>query len=120
MQIEVFQLPDNSGFFGMHIHESGDCTPPFDNTGLHYNPTNQNHPGHAGDLPPLLASNGYAWTAFYDGRLTIPDIIGRSLVIHGMRDDFTTQPAGGSGKKIACGVIEATPPEWGKLFGVLS
>lgn len=111
IQVEVFrlpdqQLPDCSGFFGMHIHENGDCTLPFDKTGLHYNPTNQEHPNHAGDLPPLLSKDGYAWTAFYDGRLALADVLGRSLVIHDMRDDFTTQPAGGSGEKIGCGVIE--------------
>lgn len=58
-----------------------------------------------GDLPPLLSNRGYAWTAFYDTRFGISDIVGRSLIIHENRDDFTTQPAGDSGKKIACGVI---------------
>jgi len=33
-----------------------------------------------------------------------PDIEG--IVIHSSYDDFTSQPAGGSGTKIACGVIE--------------
>jgi Cu-Zn family superoxide dismutase len=32
-------------------------------------------------------------------------IIGKSLVIHAMPDDNRTQPAGGSGARIACGVI---------------
>lgn len=110
LQVEVFHLPDqdlpgSSGFFGMHIHEYGDCTLPFDKTGNHYNPSNQEHPNHAGDLPPLLSSGGYAWMSFYDGRLTISDVVGKSLVIHGMRDDFTGQPSGDSGMKIGCGVI---------------
>lgn len=111
IQVEVFHLPDqnlpnNSGFFGMHIHDIGDCTPPFDQTGSHYNPTNREHPFHSGDLPPLLSNHGYAWTAFCDARFAIPDIIGKSLIIHENRDDFTTQPSGDSGTKIACGVIE--------------
>lgn len=111
VQVEVTHLPDQkypdrSGFFGMHIHEVGDCTPPFDKTGMHYNPTDQAHPFHSGDLPPLLSNHGYAWMAFYDARFTIPDIIGRSLIIHENRDNFTTQPSGDSGAKIACGVIE--------------
>lgn len=110
VQVEVFHLPDQnnpgaSGFFGMHIHENGNCTPPFDQSGSHYNPTSQQHPFHDGDLPPLLSNRGYAWTAFYDTRFGISDIVGRSLIIHENRDDFTTQPAGDSGKKIACGVI---------------
>lgn len=39
VQVEVLHLPDQtspnrSGCFGMHIHETGDCTPPFDKTGM--------------------------------------------------------------------------------------
>lgn len=97
----------SSNFFGMHIHENGDCTPPFDKTGSHYNPANVRHPEHAGDLPPLLSNNGYAWAVFYSGRLRPDDIIGKSVVIHSMRDDFSSQPAGDSGTKIGCGVIQA-------------
>ena len=106
---EVQGLPASNptGYFGMHIHEFGNCALPFDQTGNHYNPTNQPHPLHAGDLPPLLSNEGYAWTAFFDGRFSISEIIGKSLVIHDMRDDFTTQPSGGSGAKIGCGVIES-------------
>lgn len=47
---------------------------------------------------------------FYDARFTIPDIIERSLIIHENRDNFTTQPSGDSGTKIACGTIEAYVP----------
>lgn len=108
---EVFHLPDSampmsSGFFGLHIHESGNCTKPFDKTGNHYNPGNMPHPKHAGDLPPLLSNNGYSWMAFYDSRFTLPEIIGKSVVIHGSRDDFTSQPSGDAGVKIGCGVIK--------------
>ena len=150
---EVYSLP-GSGFFGMHVHEFGDCSqssgnmmpfpgivqprgnmwemntiqtsdnmqtmgnmqnrnvrPPmgmqaFPNTGNHYNPGNVPHPEHAGDLLPLLSNNGYAWMTFYTSRINIEDIIGRSVVVHSMRDDFTTQPSGNSGDKIGCGVIE--------------
>ena len=64
------------------------------------------HPNHSGDMPPLLGNQGYAWMAFYDKRFTIPEIIGKSLIIHRMPDNFTTQPAGDSGERIACGVIK--------------
>lgn len=112
MQIEVFGLPDSalfleSGFFGLHIHEKGDCTPDFEFTGGHYNPSNQMHPFHIGDLPPLLSDHGYAWMVVYDGRIRTPDIIGKSLIIHSQRDDFSSQPSGDSGEKIGCGVIRA-------------
>ncbi len=105
---EVHGLPDRtnpSGFYGMHIHEFGDCALPFDKTGTHYNPNNTTHPNHAGDLPPLLSNNGYAWMNFFTTHLTISEILGKSIIIHNMRDDFTTQPSGDSGAKIGCGLI---------------
>lgn len=109
IEVEVFGLPyinsSNSSFHGMHIHENGDCTPPFDKTGNHYNPKNQPHPKHAGDLPPLLGNSGYAYSVFYTDRFDADDIIGRSLIIHDNPDDFKTQPSGDSGSKIGCGVI---------------
>lgn len=39
-------------------------------------------------------------------KIKINDIIGRVIIIHDMPDDFTTQPSGNSGAKIACGRIE--------------
>ncbi len=102
---EILYLPKMNGFLGMHIHEIGDCTQPFDRTGNHYNPAGTEHPMHAGDLPPLLNNNGYAYLSFYDERFTIKDIIGRSVIIHSKRDDFTSQPSGDAGEKIGCGVI---------------
>ena len=89
----------------MHIHEYGDCSDDFANTGMHYNPTGADHPFHIGDLVPLLNSNGYAFTAFYDSFLRIEDVVGKTIIIHDNRDDFTSQPSGDSGEKIGCGVI---------------
>ena len=107
VSVEVYGIPDTSpsGFHGMHIHEVADCTPQFDKTGGHYNPMNTTHPKHAGDLLPLLSNNGYAYATFYDSRFAITDIVGKSIIIHSNRDDFTSQPAGDSGGKIGCGVI---------------
>ena len=36
-------------------------------------------------------------------KFTVNEIIGRTVIIHSQPDDFTTQPSGNSGKKIACG-----------------
>lgn len=102
---EILGLPRGNIFLGMHIHEIGDCTLPFDKTGTHYNPDETEHPMHAGDLLPLLNNNGYAYLSFYDERFTIKDIIGKSVIIHSQRDDFTSQPSGDAGEKIGCGVI---------------
>lgn len=113
IEAEFFGLPNvttpgSTDFYAMHIHEFGDCTPPFDKTGGHYNREERVpnlHPEHSGDLIPLFGNQGYAWTAFYDKRIVVPEITGKSVVVHRMRDDFTSQPAGDSGEKIACGVI---------------
>ncbi len=112
IEAELFNLPNVSptqisNFYGFHIHENGDCTPPFDKVGAHYNPTNQPHPDHLGDMIPLLGYDGYAWMAFFDRRFLLKDIIGKSVVVHALPDDFTTQPSGNSGEKIGCGVITA-------------
>ena len=107
--VEVYQLPVNeneeNSFYGMHIHETGDCTPPFEETGAHYNPSDMMHPMHVGDLPPLLGNQGYAFSIFFTSRFQVQDILNRSLIIHSSPDDFTTQPSGNSGTKIGCGVI---------------
>ena len=99
--------PENR-FYGFHIHETGDCSDNFTRTGNHYNPSGNEHPMHAGDLLPIMSADGNGWMVFYDSKLTIPQVVGRSVVVHGMPDDFTTQPSGNSGDKIGCGVIFAT------------
>lgn len=113
VEAEIFGLPNiglpgSSNFYAMHIHDSGDCSDHFSHTGLHYNPGNMPHPGHAGDMPPLLSNQGYAFSVFYDKRYTIQEIIGRSVIIHEKPDDFTSQPSGNAGDKIGCGRIEWT------------
>ena len=104
----IFGLPTKSetGFFGFHIHQGSACTgDDFSGTGSHYNPAEQAHPEHAGDLPPLLYCNGNAYLSVRTDRFSVKEIIGRTVVIHSDPDDFHTQPAGNAGKKIACGVI---------------
>lgn len=65
-------------------------------------------PYHAGDLPPIISCDGYFWMCVYIEQLALADILGCSVVVHAKADDFTSQPSGNSGDKIACGVIE----EW--------
>ena len=101
-------LPRESetGFFGFHIHQGESCSgADFSGTGSHYNPLEMPHPEHAGDLPPLLSCHGCAYLSFKTDRLSVQEILGRTVVIHSDPDDFHTQPAGNAGKKIACGVI---------------
>ena len=97
--------------FAFHIHEGaacrGDMADPFAKVGSHYNPQGCLHPYHAGDLPPLWGVNGYAFSAFLTARFAIEDIVGKTVVVHAGLDDFTTQPSGNAGAKIACGEIRA-------------
>lgn len=104
---------EKADFHGFHIHEFGNCTVgdpanPFTAAGGHWNPTNQPHPFHAGDLPPILATNGIGMLTFYDAQFKVKDVIGKSFILHEKADDFMTQPAGNSGLRLACGVIKST------------
>lgn len=95
--------------FGFHIHSgsqcSGDEENPFANALEHYNPRNCMHPAHAGDMPPLFGNNGYAFQIFLTDRFSVNEIIGKTVIIHSEPDDFTSQPGGNAGERIACGQI---------------
>lgn len=115
---EITGLPTSadrceSPVFGFHIHGgmscSGNASDSFADAMTHYNPSNCSHPFHAGDLPPLFGNNGYAFMSVLTNRFSVRDIIGKTIIIHSKQDDFTTQPSGNSGKKIACGVIRRMP-----------
>lgn len=112
---EATGLPYSQGrcekhIFGLHIHEGMSCTvndiDSFANTMGHYNPYGCPHPYHAGDLLPLFGAGGYAMSVFLSDRFKVNEVIGRTVIIHSAPDDFTTQPSGNSGKKIACGIIK--------------
>lgn len=111
---EIYSLPVvndvcKGGIFAFHIHGGGSCTgndtDEFADAGTHYNPKGCPHPYHAGDLPPLFSNNGYAYMQVLTDRFSLSEIIGKVVIIHSGTDDFTTQPSGNSGKKIACGKI---------------
>ena len=106
------------GLHGIHIHETGMCTPPgFESAGAHFNPTHKQHGFdnpkgfHLGDLPNIVVG--------YDGKVkakittreftlkpnlenSILDKDGSALVIHEDIDDYKTDPSGNSGARIAC------------------
>lgn len=115
MVVDICGLPESEDIcgqhiFAIHIHDGKECSGTsediFKNAGPHYNPNNCQHPEHAGDLPPLFSNKGCAWSALLNNRFKIKDIIGRTVIVHGGIDDFSSQPAGNAGKKIGCGVIK--------------
>lgn len=98
------------GPHGFHIHEFGNCEAgdpekPFAKAGGHWNPTNQPHPNHAGDFPVLFSNHGTARMCFFTDKFCVEDAIGKAVIIHESPDDYRTQPAGDSGRRLACGII---------------
>lgn len=113
---EVRGLPPGTEH-GFHIHDKGDCGDNGNASGGHFNPSGGMHgkfaaPGsHAGELPSLVADqSGVARFSVEVHAISLTEgatnnVVGRAVVVHRDRDDFTTQPAGNSGPRVACGVI---------------
>lgn len=111
------ELPPGTRAF--HIHEVGKCDPPFESAGGHFNPTGKQHgkdnPAgpHAGDMPNLEMPQGGRLKvqvvvkdiSLDNGRGSLLDADGASLVVHEGADDYKSDPAGNAGKRLACGVI---------------
>lgn len=104
---------------GFHIHEKGDCSAADAfSAGGHFNPTGQPHgramqgAHHAGDSDNVVANaSGVANINTHVMGVTLGggaanDIAGRAIVVHAAPDDYTSQPSGNAGARVACGVIE--------------
>ncbi len=104
------------GKHGFHIHEKGDCSSPdASSAGGHFNPMHQHHGGphtaerHVGDFGNIEVDASGKGHLVWKGKLDLNgpnSIIGKSVVVHEKADDLKTDPAGNSGARIACGVIE--------------
>jgi len=119
IEVNVSQLPP--GKHGIHIHAVGKCEgPAFTTAGGHLNPDAKKHGKenpegpHVGDLLNLeVKADGTAKTTLLDTMVTLgdgPNSVfhegGTAIVIHEKEDDYKTDPAGNSGARIACGVIQ--------------
>ena len=109
------------GIHGIHVHSVGRCDPPgFASAGAHFNPTGAKHGfnnsagPHRGDMPNVTVSaNGVLQEAVsLPGTSfgTLLDADGAALVVHARADDYSTDPSGNSGDRIACGVISLATP----------
>ena len=123
VEIKLDGLP--AGKHGMHFHEVGSCEDheQFKMAKGHIMPTGKPHGylhpegPHEGNLPNLIVSeDGAAHVELYTelvsvngrgGKVALLDDNGSVLMIHINEDDHTTQPIGGAGARIACGVIKA-------------
>ena len=113
--VEGTNLP--AGTHGVHVHETGSCSPDFTAAGGHWNPTDQSHGledpqgQHAGDMPNLEVGEDGTGSLQYtlQGGATFDELLGgdgSAFVVHAGEDDQTTDPSGDSGDRIACGVFE--------------
>ncbi|MET0580567.1 MAG: superoxide dismutase family protein [Pseudoxanthomonas sp.] len=110
-------LPPNSTH-GFHVHEKGDCSAvDASSAGPHFNPFGTAHgkaasgAHHAGDMDNVVANNeGVVKLDIHVSGVTlgggaVNDIAGRALIVHAAPDDYSSQPAGNAGARVACGVI---------------
>lgn len=118
VRVEVSNLPP--GERGIHIHEVGRCDPPgFETAGDHFNPDGRQHGTlnpegpHKGDLMNLvIRPDGTGLHVsiaeranLRTGEQSLLRDGGTAIIIHEERDDLRTDPTGGAGGRIACGVI---------------
>jgi Cu-Zn family superoxide dismutase len=116
------------GTHGFHIHANGKCAPgpdpagktvDFGAAGGHFDPEatgRHGHPEHdavrhAGDAPNLSAdAQGMATLRYNSPKITLvpgkTSVMGKALVVHADADDYKTNPAGNSGGRVLCGIIE--------------
>ena len=108
------------GAHGIHLHSVGACAPDFTAAKGHINPDGASHglrhpqgPDN-GDLPNLfVATDGSAKAQFFTTRVsladgTLPALLdtdGSAVIVHENPDDHLTQPIGGAGGRIACGIV---------------
>jgi Cu-Zn family superoxide dismutase len=110
------------GSKAVHIHEVGLCeAPSFESAGGHFNPGKAHHGigtrqgPHAGDLPNIVVdATGKGHLEFTNKHVTVkkgnsPRSLlsgkGTALILHAEADDMHSDPEGGSGARLACGVV---------------
>ncbi len=121
LRVEATGLPP--GWHGMHFHEKGDCdAPSFAAAGAHVHAATPVVHGFLnpqanddGDLPNIyVGADGTARVELYStlvalqpgaGRPALLGPSGSAVVIHANPDDYTTQPIGGAGARIACAAL---------------
>jgi len=105
-----------AGIHAFHVHETGECVPPFKSAGGHFNPDASGHGlmdadgRHAGDMPNIhVSASGIVNVEIFNDSVRLDEKLfdsdGAAVVIHQGPDDYRTNPAGAAGPRIACGVI---------------
>jgi Cu-Zn family superoxide dismutase len=111
-------------FHGLHIHAGGGCTGNFvTSAGDHWDDGTNDHGSHLGDLPSVLVGeDGEAELTADVPRFEVDAIVGRTVILHALPDNFNNVPTaysgdaatraataarGDAGSRYGCGVIEA-------------
>jgi Cu-Zn family superoxide dismutase len=118
LMLRVENVPP--GDHAVHLHENGDCSAAdASSAGGHWNPTNEDHGKrgegsfHKGDIDNMTVGEDGTGTIDMDvegwsiGGGDDSNILNKAVIIHAGADDFTSQPSGDAGSRIACGVIES-------------
>jgi Cu-Zn family superoxide dismutase len=110
------------GGHGLHVHEVGKCEGDFSSAGAINNPLGAKHGflneegPMAGDLPNVVAAadgtaSGEIVSPFLhlskDSEDTVLDEDGSAFILFEKADDHLTEPEGGAGTRVACGVLKA-------------
>lgn len=108
-----------AGEHGFHIHTTGSCEPTFEAAGGHWNPTNAQHGfdaqggPHFGDMRNItvgpdgtITAQGTTPGGTLTGQNALLDADGAAVMIHAGPDDYSSQPSGDAGGRIACGVVQ--------------
>ena len=108
-----------AGDHALHIHAVGKCEPPkFESAGPHFNPESNEHGlknpqgPHAGDMPNIhIPKSGKVKIEVLNqmvslsGKNALLDDDGSAIVIHEGADDYTSDPAGHAGNRLACAAL---------------
>lgn len=110
----------SEGAHAIHIHEKADCSSPDGKSaGGHWNPTMQPH-GKWGDTKGYHKGDIGNFTSDADGKGSITfatnewcigcedekaNIVGKAIIVHQGKDDYTSQPSGDAGSRVSCGGV---------------
>lgn len=111
------------GWHGLHLHETGDCSDvgTYQLSGGHHGKEVGAHGLMNPDLGPEPGDLPNAWAASdgsagYEAFTMLTDLVpalggdGLSIIVHAGEDDHRSQPIGGAGARVACGVVVKTSP----------
>ena len=117
LDIEIPKMANKT--VAVHIHEHGSCGDMGKDAHGHWNPTKANHGKwgsdnfHRGDIGNIDLNGEGKGTLQIEtdlwaisGSDSTKNILNRAVIVHGGKDDFTTQPTGNAGSRIGCGVIQ--------------